>query len=88
MIGISVDSRSRNKAFAEKLGIKFPILRDERKTVSRRYGVLMPLIRLARRTTFIIDKEGVIQQIEQGGVAADPASAQQACSVIGHRSDK
>ena len=48
----------------------------------------MPLIRLARRTTFIIDKEGVIQQIEQGGVAADPASAQQACSVIGHRSDK
>jgi len=53
-----------------------------------RIGLQMPLTMLALITNFIIDKEVVIQQIEQGGVAAEPASAQQACSVIGHRSDK
>ena len=88
MIGISVDSRSRNKAFAKELGVGFPILSDEGKTVSREYGVLMPLIRLARRTTFVIDKEGVIQHIDQGGEAADPDSARQACSLLEHQPQK
>ena len=73
MIGISVDSRSRNKAFAKELAVGFPILSDEGKTVSREYGVLMPVIRLAKRTTFVIDKEGVIQRICEGELPCNPA---------------
>ncbi len=88
MVGISVDSPSRNKAFAKALGVTFPILSDERKTVSREYGVLMPVIRLAKRTTFVIDKDGAIRHIDQGGEAADPDSARQACSLLEHRSQK
>ena len=88
MIGISVDSQSRNKAFAKALGVTFPILSDERKTVSREYGVLMPVIRLAKRTTFVIDKDGAIRHIDRGGEAADPDSARQACSLLEHRSQK
>jgi len=88
VVGISVDSPSRNKAFAKALGVTFPILSDERKTVSREYGVLMPVIRLAKRTTFVIDKEGVIQHIGKGGEAADPDAARQACSLLGHPSQK
>ena len=88
MVGISVDSPSRNKAFAKELGVGFPILSDEGKTVSREYGVLMPIIRLARRTTFVIDKEGVVQHIDKGGEAADPDSARQACSLLGRQSEK
>ncbi len=85
MIGISVDSPAKNKAFAQDLGVKFPILSDEQKSVSRAYRVLIPLVRLANRTTFIIDKNGIIQDIQKGGEAIDPNNAQQACSLLDHR---
>ena len=85
MLGISVESQAKNKSFANDLGVKFPILSDETKSVSREYGVLIPLVRLASRTTFIIDKEGIIQEIQKGGEAIDPDNAQQACSKLGHR---
>jgi peroxiredoxin len=79
VIGISVDSRDTNKAFAKELGLKFPILSDESKAVSKQYGVLIPLIRLAKRTTFLIDKNGIVTAIQKGGDAADPSSALNAC---------
>jgi thioredoxin-dependent peroxiredoxin len=83
VIGISVDSRATNTAFAKDLGVKFPILSDESKAVSRDYGVLMPLIRLAKRTTFVIDRQGIIRHIERGGDAIGTEGAQQACSLAG-----
>ena len=81
VIGISADSRAKNKAFAQELGIKFPILSDEDKTVSKQYGVLMPLIRLAKRTTFLIDERGIITAIQTGGEAADPSNVLGACTL-------
>jgi peroxiredoxin Q/BCP len=81
VLGISVDSREKNKAFAESLGLTFPILSDEEKTVSQKYGVLIPLIRLAHRVTFVINKQGVIRQIIRGGDAVDPTSALAACDL-------
>ncbi len=81
VIGISVDSGDKNKAFAQELGIKFPILSDEAKTVSKQYGVLMPLIRLAKRTTFLIDEKGIIRAIQKGGEAADPKNALGVCTL-------
>jgi thioredoxin-dependent peroxiredoxin len=82
VIGISVDSRERNKAFAQKLGVQFPILSDEDKRVSEAYGVLYPLIRIAKRTTFIIDQQGVIRAIQTGGEAADPSNSLPVCDVL------
>lgn len=81
MIGISVDSREKNAKFANDLGVAFPILSDEQRSVSRAYGVLMPVIRLASRTTFVIDRSGTIQHIEKGGGAIEPAGALDACAV-------
>ena len=63
MIGISVDKREKNRKFAESLGVEFPILSDEQKTVSQEYGVLMAILRLANRVTFVIDKQGIIRRI-------------------------
>lgn len=85
MIGISVDSRAKNKAFAESLGAKFPILSDEDKSVSRQYDVLIPLIHLANRYTFVIDKQGIIRQVIKGGDAIDPNGAFRACSLLEHQ---
>jgi thioredoxin-dependent peroxiredoxin len=80
-----VDSKEKNRAFARDLGVKFPILSDESKNVSRAYGVLIPLVRLASRTTFVIDKDGTIQSIQKGGEAIDPDYAQQACSILSYQ---
>jgi hypothetical protein len=38
----------------------------------------MPFIRLAKRTTFIVDKDGTIQRIESGSNAIDPRGALEA----------
>ncbi len=84
VIGISVNSRATNQAFAKELGIKFPVLSDEAKTVSKQYDVLMPLIRLAKRTTFVIDEKGVIRAIQKGGEAADPTNALGVCTLPAH----
>ena len=78
MIAISVDGQSRNRKFAEELGASFPILSDEARTVSKRYGVLIPFIKLAKRTTFIVDKDGTIQGIQSGARAVDPKGALEA----------
>jgi peroxiredoxin Q/BCP len=74
-----VDSREKNKQFAESLRVTFPILSDEDKTVSRQYGVLIPIVRWAGRVTFVIDKQGVIREIIRGSAALDPGKAGATC---------
>ena len=78
-LGISVDSREKNKRFAASLGVTFPILSDESKAVSRTYDVLIPVIRWANRVTFVVDKEGVIREVIKGSAAIDPSGALAAC---------
>ncbi|MGH9342454.1 MAG: redoxin domain-containing protein [Terriglobia bacterium] len=80
VISISVDSPAKNKAYAESLKATYPILSDHRRAVSREYGVLMPVIRLAKRVTFVIDQRGIIQAIQRGGDAMDPANSLVACA--------
>jgi peroxiredoxin len=38
----------------------------------------MPFIRLAKRTTFVVEKDGTIQRIESGSGALDPTGALEA----------
>ena len=48
--------------------------------VATSYGVLVPERGIANRTTFVIDTEGKIQHIDEGGAAIDPNGAATACS--------
>jgi alkyl hydroperoxide reductase subunit AhpC len=50
--------------------------------VSKAYGILDEERQFARRTTFVIDKEGIVRHIEQGSVALSPAGALDACSIL------
>lgn len=81
VLGISVNKPETNRSFAEKLGLTFPLLCDTEKKVSRQYGVLS-LLRVAKRTTFVIDAQGVIRHIDRGSAAMDPARTRQVCSLI------
>ncbi len=60
----STDEERVNRGFAEKNGATFPILSDPDKSVCTEYGVLYP-IGLARRWTFYIGPDGIIQRIDK-----------------------
>jgi peroxiredoxin len=82
ILGISVDSPWANAAFKEKLGAQFPILSDTKRDISRAYGVFDEENVVARRTTFVIDRQGIVQQVFMAQEALDPAHALEACAVL------
>jgi len=65
VFGISVDSPFSLQAWAEKEGITIPLLSDFNKEVSAAYGAqyddLLGLRGVAKRSAFVIDKEGVVR---------------------------
>lgn len=65
ILGVSVDNVKSHEKFAQKYSLNFPILADEHKKVAESYGVLKET-GSAMRTTFIIDKQGIIRQIFPG----------------------
>ena len=70
---MSVDFNDVNKAWAEKIGLSYPLLSDVRRQMAKAYDVLnddpkmaedpakIPLYFRAKRAWFVIDKGGVIR---------------------------
>jgi mycoredoxin-dependent peroxiredoxin len=87
VFAISEDFTPSQKEFAEKNKLTFPLLSDfSKRQVAKDYGVLMPDLGLANRATFVVDKEGKIQYIEEGKTAVDTSGAEAACSRLHHKS--
>jgi mycoredoxin-dependent peroxiredoxin len=82
LLGMSVDSAWANVAFAEKLGVQFHILSDAKRDISRAYGVFDEQSVVARRTTFVIDRQGVVQKVFMAQEALDPAHALATCALL------
>jgi len=82
ILGISVDSPWANAAFADKLGAQFNILSDAKRDVSRSYGVFDEQNAIARRTTFVIDRQGIVKQVFMAQEALDPTHALEACALL------
>jgi len=87
VLGISVDSPYANEAFAKQIGVTFPLLSDPKAQVMTEYGIMMrPKLvenyeyKWAQRKTFVVDKDGVIQHIEEGDGAVDPYRAVAVCT--------
>jgi len=61
-LGISANVRFSQKAFAESLNLNYPLLSDSRgQKVIKAYGVFDEKRHRARRSYFIVDKQGVIR---------------------------
>src|SRR5262245_30630599 len=81
VFGISTDNVPSLREFSDKVKASFPLLSDfAKREVATAYGVLMADRGLANRATFVIDKEGKIQHIEEGSAAIDPTGAETACN--------
>ena len=66
MLGISGDSPFCHEAFARARGIPFPLLSDVHRTAIRAYGVLDEDRNVAYRSTFIVDRDGVLRWGQAG----------------------
>ncbi len=77
-----MDSFAANKRYAEDLGVTFPLLSDWHRKVVKDYGIFNEQSGYARRATFVVDKNGLIQHIEEGNSAIDPTGAYQACNFL------
>jgi peroxiredoxin len=68
VFGISVDTFFALKAFQEQQKLTFPLLSDFNKTAIRDYGVfnedMIGLKGIAKRATFVIDKDGIVRHAE------------------------
>ena len=82
ILGVSVDSSPSNKRFADDLKLTFPLLSDFKRTVTQQYGILDEQRSTALRTTYVIDKQGIVRSIQQGAESIDPSGAGQMCTVL------
>ena len=69
ILGVSIDSPERHLKFIEKYGLPFELIADENKKISEKYGVWQEKKLYGKtfmgivRSTFIIDKSGILQKI-------------------------
>lgn len=63
LLGISVDSKATQRAFAEAEGFDFTLLADfwPHGAVAKEYGVFLPEKGFANRASFLIDSNGIIR---------------------------
>jgi len=87
-----VDSPAANAAFAKQIGVTFPLLSDMNRKMLKTYGILKgynvqdETYEWALRANIIIDKQGVIQFVEEGDSAVDPNTALTMCTTL-HKKD-
>lgn len=80
ILGISVDHVPCHKAWAETFGgVPFPLVADWLQSTAADYGVHDPDRRMAKRVTYVVDREGVIRYVNP---AMDPRSQEHYDEII------
>jgi peroxiredoxin len=80
VLGVSMDSPFANKAFADQIGVTFPLLSDWGGETTRTYGVFVDEYKAARRVNFLIGKDGKILEEQVDKDAVDPTKIVDACA--------
>jgi thioredoxin-dependent peroxiredoxin len=60
VVGISQGDVASHERFTARHGLTVPLLSDPDRAVARRFGVAFPLLG-TRRSTFVLDEEGVVR---------------------------
>src|ERR1700750_2905672 len=79
VLGVSSDTPSENRAFADQIGVTFPLLSDWGGEVTHQYGVYVDKYKTARRVNFLIGKDGKILEEKVDRDAIDPKKIVDAC---------
>jgi peroxiredoxin len=68
--GVNPASAERHAAYAEKLGLPFPLLSDPDMSISAAYGTLKPLLPGIARSVCLIDRDGTVLYAQAGAPGA------------------
>lgn len=68
--GVNPASAERHKAYAEKLGLPFPLLSDPDRVISAAYGSLKPIVPGITRSVCLIDRDGTVLYAQAGAPGA------------------
>src|SRR6476620_309140 len=79
VLGVSMDSAFANHAFAEQIGVSFPLLSDWGGDVTKKYGLYSDQYKAARRVNFLIGKDGLIKEEQVDSAAIAPTKSVDAC---------
>lgn len=60
IFGVSCDSHFSHKAWREKLGLKHSLLSDQKREVTKKYGLYLEDFNCSKRATVVIDKTGTV----------------------------
>jgi peroxiredoxin Q/BCP len=74
VIGVSLDSDASHEKFATKHNVPYPLVADKDRTLAKAYeaiGGLGGLIGIAKRVTYLIDKQGKIMGAFDGAFDAE-----------------
>ncbi len=71
LLAVSCDAPATHRRQAEEDGYRFPLLSDfwPHGDVARRYGVFDERFGVARRATFLVDRDGVVRYRTVNGIA-------------------
>jgi peroxiredoxin Q/BCP len=75
VIGVSLDSDASHRRFAEQHHVRFPLVSDKDKQLTRSYGAIGTIrswLGLAKRLTYVIDKGGNVAGVFEGELSASP----------------
>lgn len=86
VVGISTDSVETQKKFKDEYKLPYPLLSDASGKVAKQYGGTIPVVGLANRATFVVDKDGTIKEIITGSDAIDPLGAIKSCPIHAKKS--
>jgi peroxiredoxin (alkyl hydroperoxide reductase subunit C) len=81
VLGVSMDSPFANKAFADSIGVTFPIASDwfNDGAATKAFGAYNERTRAARRVNYLIDKSGKVAEMQVDSEAIDPTKIVNAC---------
>lgn len=79
VVGVSMDSPFANHAFADSIGVTFPLLSDWGGEVTKKYGIYVDKYKAARRVNFLVGKDGRILEEQVDNAAIDPSKIVDAC---------
>ena len=68
--GVNPASVERHTAYAEKLGLPFPLLSDPDRAISAAYGTLKPIVPGISRSVCLIDRDGTVLYTQAGAPGA------------------
>lgn len=79
VVGISTDDVATLKRFKDEHQLPYPLLSDDGGKIAKQYGGTMPVVGVANRATFVLDKDGTVKDVITGSDAIDPGGAITSC---------